>query len=205
MPFLIPQFKKGNTIILGERPTHPPSPSTYNLDIRNAEIEKIVNLLESPDNEDIFIVVICGIGGLGKTTLAQLVFNDEIVTKHFEPKIWVCVSDDDFCDGFGEKALLKKITKSENDKSMEDLKKTLDEILSQKKYLLILDDSWNKQKEDWEKVRPLLEVGAKGSKILVTTRNTEVSFFGNNTTPFELKGLGQEESWNLFSKITFGG
>ena len=94
----------------------------------------------SPDNEDIFIVVICGIGGLGKTTLAQLVFNDEIVTKHFEPKIWVCVSDDDSGDGFGAKALLKKITKFENDKSVEDLKKTLDENLSQKKYLKILDD-----------------------------------------------------------------
>ena len=159
----------------------------------------------SPDNEDIFIVVICGIGGLGKTTLAQLVFNDDIVTKHFEPKIWVCVSDDDSGDGFGTKALLKKITESKNDKSMEDLKKKLDENLSQKKYLRILDDVWNKQREDWEKVRPLLEVGSKRSKILVTPRNTKVSFLGNNTTPFELKGLGQEETWNLFLKITFGG
>ena len=28
---------------------------------------------------------------------------------------------------------------------------------------------------------------------------------GKNTTPFELKGLGKKESWNLFSNITFGG
>ena len=159
----------------------------------------------SPNNEDIFIVVICGIGGLCKTTLAQLVFNDEIVTKHFEPNLWVCVSDDDSGEGIHANVLLKKITKSKNDASLDDLKKTLDEKLSQKKFLLVLDDVWNKRREDWEKVRPLLEVGAKESKILVAIRNTEVSFMGNNTTPFELKGLGQEESWKLFSKITFGG
>ena len=109
----------------------------------------------SPNNEDIFIVVICGIGGLCKTTLAQLVFNDEIVTKHFEPNLWVCVSDDDSGEGIHANVLLKKITKSKNDASLDDLKKTLDEKLSQKKFLLVLDDVWNKRREDWEKVRPL--------------------------------------------------
>ena len=188
------------------RETHSsPSSTSINLDLRNVEIEKIVNLLVSPDNEDIFIVVICGIGGLGKTTLAQLVFNDEIVTKHFEPKLWVCVSDDDSGEGFGANALLKKMTNSKNDVSLDDLKNGLHKQISQKKYLLVLDDVWNKRSEDWEKVRPVLEVGAKGSKILVTTRNTEVSYMGKNTRPFELEGLGEKESWNLFSNITFGG
>ncbi|XP_058108840.1 putative disease resistance protein RGA3 [Magnolia sinica] len=42
-------------------------------------------------------------GGVGKTTIAQLTYNDERVKGHFQMKMWVCVSED-----FG----VKQITKS---------------------------------------------------------------------------------------------
>ena len=32
-------------------------------------------------------------GGIGKTTLAQLAFNHDDVKAHFDKRIWVCVSD----------------------------------------------------------------------------------------------------------------
>ena len=193
------------------RETHS-SPHSSNLNPRNAEKEDLVKLLVSPDKENVFIVAIVGIGGLGKTTLAQLVYDDERVQKHFEFKKWVCVSDNSG-EGFGESALLKKLSKSKTDEgdkssqslSLDDLKNELHKQISQKKYLLVLDDAWNNESENWEKVRTLLEVGAKGSKIVVTTRNAEVSFMGNNTVPIKLEGLDKDKSWNLFSNITFGG
>lgn len=61
---------------------------------RDEEKEKIVNILVNQvrDSEQLSVLPIIGIGGLGKTTLALLVFNDEKVVEHFDTKIWVCIS-----------------------------------------------------------------------------------------------------------------
>ncbi|KAB1225344.1 Disease resistance protein RGA2 [Morella rubra] len=48
----------------------------------------IALLLDSNVGEKISILPIVGIGGLGKTALAQLVFNDQKVKQHFELKVW---------------------------------------------------------------------------------------------------------------------
>ena len=60
-------------------------------------------LLSSDNQENFSMVAIVGIGGLGKTTLAQLVYNNERVVQYFEPRIWVCVSNN-----FDVKSLVKK-------------------------------------------------------------------------------------------------
>ncbi|KAG1347330.1 putative disease resistance protein RGA4 [Cocos nucifera] len=39
------------------------------------------------------VLLMVGIGGVGKTTLAQLIYNHERVVKHFELRKWVYVSD----------------------------------------------------------------------------------------------------------------
>ena len=70
---------------------------------RDDDKNAIIKLLLEPNNE-VSVVAIVGIGGLGKTTLAQYIYNDEKVNTHFELKIWVCVSN-----VFEETTIAKKL------------------------------------------------------------------------------------------------
>uniref|UniRef100_F6H4R5 Disease resistance protein RGA4 n=1 Tax=Vitis vinifera TaxID=29760 RepID=F6H4R5_VITVI len=173
---------------------------------REENKEEIIRKLSSNNEEILSVVAIVGFGGLGKTTLTQLVYNDERV-EHFERKTWVCISDDSG-DGLDVKLWVKKILKSMGVQGVESLtldglKDKLHEKISQKKYLLVLDDVWNENPGKWYEVKKLLMVGARGSKIIVTTRKLNVASIVEDKSPLSLKGLGKKESRALFSKFAF--
>jgi uridine kinase len=66
--------------------------------------------------ENVSIILIVGIGGQGKTTLAQYVYNDEEVQKHFDMRLWACISDP-----FDVKTIVQKLIESATKKKPESL------------------------------------------------------------------------------------
>jgi len=172
---------------------------------REDDKKKIINLLrQSHENQIVSLVAIVGIGGLGKTALAQLVYNDREVQNLFEKSMWVCVSNN-----FDVKTILKNMLQSltkDNvaDKNLEELQNMLRANLTGKRYLLLLDDVWNKSFEKWDQLRTYLMCGAQGSKVVVTTREKTVAHTMRVNDLYPLKGLNSEESWGLLKKIIFG-
>ncbi|GLT68543.1 hypothetical protein SLA2020_407630 [Shorea laevis] len=158
-------------------------------------------------------ISIVGMGGLGKTALAQLVCNDPNVKQHFDSVTWVCVSD-----SFDEKRVAKAIIQGleklsgsaayglESD-PLEVLLGRLSKSIDGKKYLLVLDDVWADKCERWDSLKVTFNLGAAGSKILVTTRDLNVaSMMGSSDSQIiHLEKLGDEECWSILRDIAFKG
>ncbi|KAJ8635191.1 hypothetical protein MRB53_009458 [Persea americana] len=128
---------------------------------RDEEKVEIVSLLLSPqpqvgdgveddENENVSVIPIVGMGGLGKTTLAKLVFNHKpAVQNHFEPRMWICVSYDFDIIRLGNEIIERATRDNPSLSNVEELQRRLGETLSGKKFLLVLDDVWNEEPEKW--------------------------------------------------------
>ncbi|TYJ36645.1 hypothetical protein E1A91_A05G321300v1 [Gossypium mustelinum] len=174
---------------------------------RDDEKEKIMKLLD-PQNlseNQIDVIPIVGMGGLGKTTLAQLIYNDPRVDKWFHSKAWVCVSEE--FDAFKlTKTILEEIKcRCDGSQNLNQLQLELKEQLSGKKYLVILDDVWNENYAVWEQLSIPFKFGAQNSKIIVTTRNESVASIMKTVPSYPLQTLSNDDCWKLFAKHAFVG
>ncbi|KAI3941821.1 hypothetical protein MKW92_001181 [Papaver armeniacum] len=161
---------------------------------REEDIEYIVNLLMQNDaggsrndrrGRDVSVFAIVGMGGLGKTTLAQKAYHDQRITDHFAAKCWICVSED-FNPNFFIKTILKSLFRSR-----------LQAKLSGKKFFVVLDDVWNEDPGRWDTLKTSLSCGKKGSFIVVTTRLPTVASIMATLPYYFPKILSEEDCWNL--------
>ncbi|KAF3675875.1 putative WD repeat-containing protein 43-like [Capsicum annuum] len=118
------------------------------------------------------VIVTVGMGGIGKTTLANEVYNDVCIRSHFDVCAWATVSQ---LLNVKEISLsLLRFTKGGtfdmNDEA--ELANMLQKSLKAKRYLIVLDDMW--KSEAWDAVRLCFPSENKGIRILLMTRNTEV-------------------------------
>ncbi|KAJ6934581.1 disease resistance RPP13-like protein 1 isoform X1 [Populus alba x Populus x berolinensis] len=196
----------------GKEPSSPKRPTTSLVDERGVygrdyDREAILKLLLSDDanEENPGVVPIVGMGGVGKTTLAQLVYNHRRVQEGFDLKAWVCVSED-FSVLKLTKMILEEVGSKSDSDSLNILQLQLKKRLQGKRFLLVLDDVWNEDYAKWDKLLTPLKYGAQGmSMILVTTRNESVASVMRTVPTRHLKELTEDSCWSLFAKHAFRG
>ncbi|KAF3637306.1 putative disease resistance RPP13-like protein 1-like [Capsicum annuum] len=147
---------------------------------RQNEIEDLIDRLLSKDanGESLTVVPIVGMGGLGKKTLAKAVYNDDTVKDHFDLKAWFCVSEK--YDALRIiKGLLQEIGLVVDDNFNQQQVK-LKQSLKGKRFLVVLDDVWNDNYNEWDDLRNLFVQGNIGSNIIVTTRKESLALMIEN-------------------------
>ncbi|KAM3303351.1 putative disease resistance RPP13-like protein 1 [Capsicum chacoense] len=192
----------------GKQETRRPSTSVVDeADIfgRKNEIEELIDCVLSEDGngKNLTVVPIVGMGGVGKTTLAKAVYNDEKVKDHFGLKAWICVSES-YDSVRITKELLQEISSSDCmvNNTLNQLQIKLKESLKGKKFLIVLDDVWNDNYEEWDDLRNIFVQGDIGSKIIVTTRKETVSLMMSSRA-INVGILSSEVSWALFKRHSF--
>ncbi|GLT30895.1 hypothetical protein SLA2020_056740 [Shorea laevis] len=145
--------------------------------------------------DEVGMIGVCGIGGVGKTTIMENLHNDLKGETRFEKVIWVTVShplnifklQNKIADAMGERL------RDDEEEKMRAAE--LMDIMRRRKFVLILDDVWDKFS--------LKAVGIpdpnvqSGCKVVVTSRSIEVCSY-LCCKIVEVKPLSQEESLKLF-------
>ncbi|KAL6005898.1 hypothetical protein ACLOJK_039943 [Asimina triloba] len=170
------------------------------------ELELLIQLLTSGETR-LRVASIVGMGGLGKTTLAQKAFNDDGVRTHFDLRAWVFVSQQfsvrELLQAVGKQCFMSFVEHMDR-MSEEQLMAEISVSLRGKRYLIVLDDMWHY--DAWDALRYAFPDENNGSRFLLTTRNRDVALYADPISgPLELRLLKDEESWELFFRKAFPG
>nr|XP_045084734.1 putative disease resistance protein RGA1 [Aegilops tauschii subsp. strangulata] len=168
---------------------------------RDNDKQEIMARLSGSITKEITILPIYGIGGIGKTTMAQLVFKDS----HFKEysRVWVYVSQKFDLNKIGNSIIsqLSNCNSQHTDPQM--VENNVQRLFSGKKILIILDDLWEMEAEKLERLKTMLELG-EGSNVVavVTTREEYIAQKIQTLEPYKLTPLGDDICWTIIKDKT---
>ncbi|PHT67803.1 hypothetical protein T459_27290 [Capsicum annuum] len=172
------------------------------------DLELIVERLRGRQS-DLDIVTISGMGGIGKTTLARKTHDHLSIRYHFDLRVWVTISqeyrsrnvllDALHCISKQPNSFIGEDYDKKDDNELADL---VQKKLKGRRYLVVVDDIWSTG--DWDRIRRIFPDCNNRSRVLLTTRDTEVAMYVDSNSPHHMTLLNLDNSWKLLCDKVFG-
>ncbi|XP_052146426.1 putative disease resistance protein RGA3 isoform X2 [Oryza glaberrima] len=167
------------------------------------EIKQKLFCLDRYKHEGLKVLCVVGIEGVGKTALVQLIFDEVNVKEYFSLCIWVNVSRQfdamRITKRIIEVATCEPLETQMDHKEEKELQSYLQNILHERRFLLVLDDVCDENTNGWEELRTSLASGASGSTVIVTTRELCVArtLEAPASGIIELGPMSDDEIWSI--------
>ncbi|CAO2150126.1 unnamed protein product [Urochloa humidicola] len=160
--------------------------------------KRLVGLILAHKENKTYKIGIAGTGGVGKTTLAQSIYNHNKIKRSFSNQAWICVSQE-----YSEDNLLKEVLRNigedyKPDETVGELKRKLSIAVENKNLFLVLDDVW--RHEAWTNLLRTPLKTAAAVTILVTTRNDIVTRTIGVEDVYQVQLMSDDVGWELLWK-----